>query len=133
VSFRLVAVRISIETLTKEHTVKQYLLSIMQPDGSPPANIGDIMQRVHAVNAELKAAGAWVFNQALTPASSATVVRTRGGDPPMTDGPYVEGKEHIGGIIVVAAKDLDAALEWARKYSTATTLPIEVRPFVDHG
>lgn len=113
--------------------MKEYLLSIMQPDGSPPANIGEIMERVHAVNAELKAANAWVFNQALAPASSATVVRSRAGDAPMTDGPYVEGKEHVGGIIVVAAKDLDGALEWARKYSKATTLPIEVRPFRGHG
>ncbi|MEO7111511.1 MAG: YciI family protein [Polyangiaceae bacterium] len=113
--------------------MKEYLLSIMQPDGPAPADIGEIMQKVHAVNAELRAAGAWVFNQALTPASSATVVRSRAGDPPMTDGPYVEGKEHIGGIIVVAATDLDAALEWARKYSEATSLPIEVRPFVGHG
>jgi hypothetical protein len=113
--------------------MKQYLLSIIQPDGPPPADIGQIMERVHAVNAELKAANAWVFNQALTPASSSTVVRTRAGDPPMTDGPYVEGKEHVGGIIVVAANDLDGALEWARKYSKATTLPIEVRPFVGNG
>ncbi len=113
--------------------MNEYLLSIIQPDGPPPANIGEIMERVHAVNAELKAANAWVFNQALMPASSATVVRTRAGDPPMTDGPWIEGKEHVGGIIVVAANDLDGALEWAKKYSAATTLPVEVRPFVGHG
>jgi hypothetical protein len=124
-------VRISIEPLTNEDIMNHYLLSIIQPDGSPPANIGEIMRDVHAVNAELKAAGAWVFNRGLTPASSATIVRTRVGDPELTDGPFVEAKEHVGGIIVVAAKDLDGALAWARKYSKATTLPIEVRAFVD--
>ncbi len=126
-------VRISIETLTNEDIMNHYLLSIIQPDGPAPANIGEIMRDVHAVNAELKTAGAWVFNQALTPASSATIVRTRAGDPDLTDGPFVEAKEHVGGIIVVAAKDLDGALAWARKYSKATTLPIEVRAFVHNG
>ena len=47
----------------------------------------------------------------------------------MTDGPYVEGKEHIGGLIIIKAADLDEALEWGRKFARATTLPIEVRPF----
>jgi hypothetical protein len=47
----------------------------------------------------------------------------------MTDGPYTEGKEHIGGCCIVNAPDLDAALEWGRKAARATTLPVEVRPF----
>jgi hypothetical protein len=46
----------------------------------------------------------------------------------LTDGPYMEGKEHVGGLWVIAAPDLDAALEWARRASEATTLPVEVRP-----
>jgi hypothetical protein len=111
--------------------MKQYVLSVYQPDGAPPADVDldRITRDVGAVQEELKAAGAWVFSGGLTPASSATVVRARDGDVLMTDGPYAEGKEHIGGFTIVAAPDLDAALKWATKYAEATTLPIEVRAF----
>jgi hypothetical protein len=72
----------------------------------------------------------WVFNGGLTPASSATVVRTRPGDRLLTDGPFVEGKEHIGGFVILELPDLDQALDWAKRLSGATTLPIEVRALV---
>jgi hypothetical protein len=113
--------------------MQRYLLSICQPDeGAPPPPVLDrIMQDVEALIDDMKAAGAWVFNGGLHPASTATVVRSREGEMLMTDGPYAEGKEHIGGIIIIAAPDLDAALEWARKAAVAITLPIEVRPFQD--
>jgi hypothetical protein len=109
----------------------QYLLTIYQPDGDPPPPdvLGPIMKNVSALSTEMKDAGAWVFSGGLHPAATATVVRARGGDVLMTDGPFVEAKEHVGGFVVVKAPDLDAALEWGRKLSTATTLPIEVRPF----
>ena len=108
--------------------MQQYLLSVYQPDGDPPANLDEIMRDVGEWRDQLKAAGAWVFSGGLHPASTATVVRPRGGDVLTTDGPYVEGNEHIGGFTIIAARDLDAALEWARKGALATTLPIEVRP-----
>ena len=110
--------------------MKQYLLSIYQPDGDPPppAVLQKIMQDVEALNRELKSAGVWVFSGGLHPPSTATVVRFHDGDALMTDGPFVEGKEHIGGFVVVRARDLGAALEWGRKLARATTLPIEVRP-----
>jgi hypothetical protein len=113
--------------------MKQYLLSIYQPDGDPPpAEVLDpIMRDVEAVNAELRAAGAWVFAGGLHPPSTATVLRAKGGDVLVTDGPYIEGKEHIGGFTVIQAPDLDAALEWGRKLARAITLPIEVRPLQD--
>jgi hypothetical protein len=79
-------------------------------------------------NQELKAAGAWVFTAGLHPASTATVVRLQDGEMLITDGPFAEGKEHIGGCTIIQAPDLDAALEWSRKLAIATTLPIEVRP-----
>lgn len=60
---------------------------------------------------------------------NATVLKARDGSTLHTDGPYIEGKEHIGGFTIIKAADLDAALEWGRKLATATTLPIEVRPF----
>jgi hypothetical protein len=56
-------------------------------------------------------------------------VRLRDGEVLTTDGPFAEGKEHIGGFMIIKADDLDAALEWARKATRAITLPIEVRPF----
>jgi hypothetical protein len=111
--------------------MKQYLLSIYQPDGDAPAPevLAAVMSRVQAFDAELKAAGAWVFAGGLHEASTSTVVRHDGAEFLITDGPYLEGKEHIGGLCVIATADLDAALGWARKAATATTLPIEVRPF----
>ena len=111
--------------------MNQFLLTIYQPDGPPPAAevLGPIMRDVQALREEFKAAGAWVFSRGLHPASTATVVRVTNGQTLMTDGPFVEGKEHIGGFCVINAADLDAALEWGRKLARATTLPIEVRPF----
>ncbi len=87
------------------------------------------MRDVGALNDELQAAGAWVFAGGLHPSSTATVVQADGGDVLVTDGPFVEGKEHIGGVWVIKAPDLDAALAWARKATRACTVPIEVRPF----
>jgi hypothetical protein len=111
--------------------MKHYLLSIYQPDGDPPPPevLQKIMRDVDALNDELRAQGAWVFAGGLHPASTATVVRESESEALITDGPYIEGKEHIGGFTIVKAPDLDAALEWGRKLARATTLPIEVRPF----
>jgi hypothetical protein len=111
----------------------QYLLTIYQPDGGPPPPevLAPVIRDLHALNEEMKAAGAWVFSRGLHDASTATVVRVREGEPIMTDGPYVESKEHVGGFWIIDAPDLDAALGWATKAARATTLPIEVRPFQD--
>ncbi|MEQ4208313.1 YciI family protein [Actinopolymorpha sp. B17G11] len=108
----------------------KYLLSIYQPDGDPPPPevLEPIMRNIEAVNAELRAAGAWVFSGGLHSPGAATVVRLQDDDVLTTDGPYTEGKEHIGGFTVIEAPDLDAALEWGRKLARAITLPIEVWP-----
>ena len=79
--------------------------------------------------AELERAGAWVFVAGLRPASSATVVRAVGGEVSMTDGPYAETKEQMGGFWVIEVPDLDAAHEWGRKAAAACEGPVEVRPF----
>jgi len=107
----------------------QYLLSVYQPDGPPPGNLDEIIAAVDAVDADMRAKGVWVFAGGLHPPSSATVVRARAEGPLMTDGPFTEGKEHLGGFTIIEARDLDAALEWAERLAAATTLPIEVRPF----
>jgi hypothetical protein len=111
--------------------MKQYLLSIYQPDGvaPPPEFLGKVMQDVAALIEETKAAGAWVFNGGLHPPETATVVRLHEGELLTTDGPYAEGKEHVGGFLIVRAPDLDGALHWARKAARVITLPIEIRPF----
>jgi hypothetical protein len=109
--------------------MRKYLLSVMQPDGPPPGPevMGPITRNLQQFHDELHAAGAWVFANGLHPAESATVVRVDGDDVVVTDGPYLEGKEHVGGICI------DAALEWGRKAARAITLPIEVRSFADEG
>ncbi len=111
--------------------MKQYLLSIYQPDGGtpPPEVLEKVMRELGALIEETRAAGAWVFNGGLHPPSTATVLRLQDGGVLTTDGPYAEGKEHIGGFVIVKARDLDAALEWGRRLATIVSLPIEVRPF----
>ena len=111
--------------------MKQYLLSVYQPEAPvpPPEVMEEISRDLDALNRELEAAGAWVFAGGLHPPSTATVVRATDGEVLATDGPFAEGKEHIGGVTIIKAPDLDAALEWGRKLARATTLPIEVRPF----
>ena len=71
-----------------------------------------------------------MFTAGLRPASTATVVRVTDGDTVITDGPFTEGKEHLGGFTVIAAPDLDVALGWGRQLAGITTLPIEVRPIM---
>jgi hypothetical protein len=115
--------------------MKQYLLSIYQPDGPVPAPdvLDRIKQDLDVLNREMKAAGAWVFAAGLHPPSTATVVRAQTRDLLITDGPFTEAKEHIGGFTIIRAPDLDAAMEWASKLARATTLPVEVRPMQDEA
>ena len=110
-----------------------YLLSVYQPDGPipEPAVLATISHDLDVVNAEMKSAGAWVFAGGLHAPSTATVVRVAGDDVLTTDGPFTEGKEHLGGFTIIEAPDLDAALAWGEKLTRATTLPVEVRPFRD--
>jgi len=115
--------------------MKQYLLSVCYPAGSSqpaPDALQKITRDVHAVQTEMQAAGAWVFSGGLHPANTATVLRHQDGEVVTTDGPFVESKEQIGGITILKAADLDAALAWARKMARATTTPIEVRPFFEN-
>jgi hypothetical protein len=117
--------------------VKHYLLSIYQPDGPiPPAEVLDpIMKNLAVLNDDLRKAGAWVFAAGLHPPDTATVVRARDGDVLLTDGPFTEGKEHIGGFTVIRAADLDAALAWASRLAgIVSPLSVEVRPMQgQHG
>ena len=110
--------------------MKQYLLSIYQPDGDPPPaeELAPIMAELQALNEEMRSAGVWVFAVGLHPPDTATVVTERDGRTLLTDGPFTEGKEHVGGFTVITAPDLDAALAWGARLARVTRLPIEVRP-----
>ncbi|SER19111.1 Uncharacterized conserved protein [Lentzea xinjiangensis] len=110
---------------------QKYLLSIYQPDGGtpPPDVLEPIMRDLGQLNEEMRAKGAWVFAAGLHPPSTATVLRAKDDGVLMTDGPFAEGKEHIGGFTVVQAADLDEALEWGRRLAAVLSpLSIEVRP-----
>ncbi len=112
--------------------MKQYLLAVHGVEGEPLPSEEEMQQRFKAVdafNAEVQAAGAWVFAGGLHPPSTATVVRAQGGQVVTTDGPFAETKEYLGGFWVIKADDLDAALDWAAKGSAACGGPVEVRPF----
>ncbi len=90
------------------------------------------MRDVHAIQRDMQAAGVWVFSGGLHPANTATVLRQQGGGVITTDGPFIESKEQIGGITILKAADLDAALDWGRRLAQAIGVPIEVRPFMDN-
>jgi hypothetical protein len=115
--------------------MKQYLLSVYHPENQslPPEAMERIVGDVNALNDELRSAGAWVFAGGLHPSSTATVLRVKDDDVLVTDGPFAEGKEQIGGFWVIKAADLDAALAWGRKATRACATPIEVRPFQDEA
>jgi hypothetical protein len=109
-----------------------YMLSVHHSPEAPvpgPEEMQQAFQQVDAFNAEVKAAGAWVFAGGLESPEIATVVSSKGSDVVITDGPFGETKEHLGGFWVISAPDLDAALEWAKKGSAACMGPVEVRPF----
>ena len=110
----------------------QYLVAIHHPDNYDPSAEGDAMTRdIHALNREMIAAGVRVFAGGLSSASNAKSLRAQpGGKVLITDGPYLETKEHVGGFWVLEAADLDEALAWRRKDAVACRAPVEVRPIL---
>ena len=115
--------------------MSQYLLSTYAVEGevpgapASPEEMQAFMERVVALEDDMEASGTFVFGGALHGPDASTVVRKGRGDLVMTDGPFVEAKEHIAGFYIINADDLDAALAWARKVVDAIKHPIEVRPF----
>jgi hypothetical protein len=116
----------------------QYLLAVHSyaADGGlvqevAPEEMQARFEATDAVNAKMLEAGVWVFGGGLVDPTSATVVRNQGGDVLVTDGPYLETKEHLGGFWILDVPDLDAALDWARQASAACGEAVEVRPFQD--
>lgn len=111
----------------------QYLLSVWHDENYDldfeGADAQRVVAQVDTLNEQLQSSGAWVFAGGLHPASSATVMRPGENGVSMTDGPYAESKEQMGGFWVIEAADLDAALDWARRAAAACEGPVEVRPF----
>lgn len=114
----------------------QFMLSVWhddlyEPDFDSP-DMARIGPKVDAWNQDAQDAGIFVFANGMHPPSSATVVRAApDGEISMTDGPYVETKEMMGGFWIIDVPDLDTALDWAKRATVACELPVEVRPF--HG
>jgi hypothetical protein len=110
----------------------QYLVAIYHPDDYDPSTEGEAMVRdIHALNKEMEAAGARIFAGGLSSAKSARSLRVQpAGKVLVTDGPYLETKEHLGGFWILEAADLDEALAWGRKAAVACRAPVEVREFL---
>lgn len=110
----------------------QYLVAIHRPDDYDPAVAEDeaMSREIDALNDEMQTAGVRIFVGGLHPASSAKSLRAQSdGEVLVTDGPYLETKEHVGGFWVLEVADLDEALAWGRKAAVACRAPVEVRPF----
>jgi len=116
--------------------MSKYLLSVHSVEGEAPPT-PEIMEEMYAAvnvfNAELMNVGAWVYAGGLEPVETATVVRNVSGDITVSDGPFAETKEHLGGFWIIEAPDLDAAIAWASKGSAACRNAVEVRPFQDES
>jgi hypothetical protein len=113
--------------------MKTYLITLYSPPGPPPpeVDLDRIMAEIETINADIRAAGGWVFAGGLGDLDAATTIRTSdSGEPLLTDGPFLEAKEHLGGLSIVRAPDYDVALGWAKRTAKATGLPVEIRPFV---
>src|SRR4051794_16934833 len=112
----------------------QYLLSVHTVEGTArepmsAAEMQQFMERIGALEEEMKSSGAWMFSGRLAEPDTATVVRISDGEVLTTDGPFAESKEHLGGFYIIRAADLDAALAWGSKVTECINAPIEVRPF----
>jgi hypothetical protein len=119
--------------MSEENEMTQYLLSVHGSDEENAAMSDEEMQKIFAetdkFNDKLQAEGAWVFAGGLHPIDQATTVDGTGNQPIVTDGPYLESKEYLGGFWIIEAPDLDAALAWAKEGSKACAGKVEVRPF----
>ena len=110
----------------------QYLVAIHHPDDYDPSLEDEAMIReIQALNDEMAAVGAWFFAGGLQSAPRAKSLRKQsGGAVVITDGPYIESKEHIGGFWILDAASMDDALAWGRKAVVACRAPVEVREFL---
>jgi hypothetical protein len=117
----------------KEKKMPQFLVAIQHPENYvPPVDAEAMMRGISALNQEMISAGVRDFAGGLQPAGKAKSLRAQGGGGVMvTDGPYLEAKEHIGGLWLLKCADMNEALEWGRKAVVACRVPVEVREFLE--
>ena len=116
----------------------QYMLTLISEEGNyedaTPEQMREELGRWNEYTESLRAAGAMVSGEGLQPSATATTVKLEAsGDHVVTDGPYAETKEQVGGFYVIECADLDEALEWAKKVPMAPGGSIEVRPVIDYS
>ena len=106
-----------------------YLLSGILPEDFDPSSMDEAtIHGINALNDEMEAAGVRIVAGGLGAPSQAKSIRPQAnGDVLITDGPYLEAKEHVGGLSIIEAADMDEALAWARKSVIACRMPLEVR------
>jgi len=111
----------------------QYLVAIHHPEKFDPSTVTEeTMRDISALNKEMMAAGVRFFAGGLQSETKAKSLRAQpNGQVLITDGPYLETKEHIGGFWILEVADLDEALAWGRKAAFACRAPVEVRPFFE--
>ena len=109
----------------------KYLLLMYANEGAVPGTLEDQQTAAPlwaALAEDMKASGAWISSSGLSPVSNATTVRVREGKRLITDGPFAETHEQLGGYFLLECQDLDEALDWAEKIPTAGYGSVEVRP-----
>jgi len=112
--------------------VKTYLISLFSPDGPPPEDLDltKVMADLEVVNADIRAAGGWVFAGGLADQASATTIRRprdRVADAVLTDGPFAEAKEQVGGFYLIDVPSIEEAVEWGKKIPLLPGDKLEVR------
>src|SRR5271163_4347556 len=113
----------------RRKVMPQYLVCNYMPDDFDPSTVTEAMiDEIHALNREMDAAGVTKFACGISPAADAKTVRKQSdGKVLVTDGPFTETKEHMGGFWILEAADIDEALAWAKKGAIACDIPGEVR------
>jgi hypothetical protein len=110
----------------------QYLVAIQHPENYELPDPEAMIREIKALNLEMIAAGVRDFAGGLQPVGKAKSVRPQaGGELVVSDGPYLEAKEHVGGVWLLKCVDMDEAVEWARKAAVACRVPVEVREFLE--
>ena len=111
----------------------RYMMLLFLPEGRSAEERAAETPKWAAFTQELHDSGAFVAGEALQGNETATLLQVRDGETQLTDGPFIEAKEYLGGYYVIEAADLDAALAWAAKVPNAAYGTVEVRPVLDVG
>ncbi len=109
----------------------RYLMTVVEPSTGPglaPGQLDQIMKDVDALHQEMQDDGVWVFGGGLHPPATATTLRPRGEEVLLTDGPFIEGREQVGGFALINCRDLDEAIEIAAGHPATAIGQVEIRP-----